>query len=113
MSRLVVCLSTFSVVSIIAFAAASQGVTKVNRDEIKHILVPMPNGLVNAEAINIDKDWTPPIVHLRGSVSVRIYTATKDPRGAIVMKADEVDLNQTSGEILPRGNVRLVVQDRK
>jgi lipopolysaccharide assembly outer membrane protein LptD (OstA) len=42
-----------------------------------------------------------------------VYTATKDPQGAIVMLADEVDLNQTTGEISPRGNVRLTVEGIK
>jgi lipopolysaccharide assembly outer membrane protein LptD (OstA) len=29
------------------------------------------------------------------------------------MRADEVDLNQTTGEISPRGNVRLTIEDIK
>jgi hypothetical protein len=29
------------------------------------------------------------------------------------MRADEVDLNETTGEILPRGDVRLTIEDIK
>lgn len=69
----------------------------------------MPKGLVRAEARQIDKDWNPPVVHLKGDAQVRIYTANKDPRGAIVMRADEVDLDEMTGEISPRGHVQLTV----
>jgi lipopolysaccharide assembly outer membrane protein LptD (OstA) len=42
-----------------------------------------------------------------------MYTATKDPRGVMVMQADEVDLNQITGDIFPRGNVRLTIEGVK
>ena len=70
----------------------------------------MPKGLFRAEAHDIDKEWAPPIVHLKGNAYVRIYTETKTPRGAIVVRADAIDLNQTTGEILPRGNLRLTIK---
>jgi lipopolysaccharide assembly outer membrane protein LptD (OstA) len=113
MNRLVVRLAILSATIIIPQAAVSQSATGTNSDEIKSIIVPMPRGLVRAEARDIDKEWSPSIVHLKGNARVRIYTATKDPRGAIVMQADEVDLNQTTGEISPRGNVRLTVEGIK
>ena len=66
-----------------------------------------------SQAAVSQKEWNPRIVHLKGNAQVRIYTATKSPRGAIVMRADEVDLNETTGEILPHGDVRLTVEDIK
>ncbi len=84
-----------------------------NRAEAKHMIVPMPKGRANAEADQIDKDWTSHIVHLKGNASVAIYTETKNPREIIVMHADELDLNETTGDIAPRGNVRLTVEDIK
>ncbi len=81
--------------------------------ETKYIRVPMPKGLVSAQADEIDKDWNSRIVHLKGNARVRIYTATKDPHRAMVMRADEVDLNETTGDISPRGNVRLTIDERK
>lgn len=99
--------------TIISQSAISQSASGISPDEIKSILVPMPKGLVRAEANDIEKDWTPPIVHLKGNARVRIYTTTKAPRGVIVMQANEVDLNQTTGEISPHGNVRLTVEDIK
>jgi lipopolysaccharide assembly outer membrane protein LptD (OstA) len=113
MNRFVGRLVAISAVTIICQAAVSQSATGTNRDEIKSILVPMPKGLVRAESHDIDKEWSPRIVHLKGNAQVRIYTATKAPRGAIVMRADEIDLNQATGEIAPRGNVRLTVEDIK
>ena len=68
---------------------------------------------LRAEARDIIEEWTPPVVHLKGNARLRIYTATKDPHGVLVMQVDEVDLNQITGEITPRGNVRLAVEDTK
>lgn len=113
MNRLVGRLAAICAITIGSQAAVSRSVTGTNPDEIKSIVVPMPKGIVRAEANDIDKEWNPRIVHLKGNARVRIYTATKAPRGAIVMQADEVDLDQTTGEISPRGNVRLTVEDIK
>jgi lipopolysaccharide assembly outer membrane protein LptD (OstA) len=93
--------------------AVSQGAPGTNPEETNYVVVPMPKGRVRAQANEIDKDWSPRVVHLKGNARLRIYTATKDPHGAIVMQADEVDLNQSTGEISPRGNIRLIVEDIK
>lgn len=105
-------IAVISALTVISQAAVSHS-ADTKASEIKHVDVPMPNGIVRAEAHDIDKDWTPPIVHLKGNAYLRIYTVTKAPRGAIVVRADEVDLNQTTGAIFPRGNVRLTVEDIK
>ena len=73
----------------------------------------MPRGLISAQADEIDKDWCSRIVHLKGNARVRIYTSTKDPHGVMVMRADEVDLNESTGDISPRGNVRLTIEEPK
>jgi len=111
MNRTAIFLSTIFALTILSQAGASQSAVESNSAEIKSVPVPMPNGLVRAEAREINRDWAPPMVHLKGDANVRIYTATKNPRGVIVMRADEVDINQTTGEISPRGNVRLTVED--
>jgi lipopolysaccharide assembly outer membrane protein LptD (OstA) len=113
MSSLVFRFAAILALPIVSQVAISQSALGTDRDEIKHVDVPMPMGIVRGEAREIDKDWTPPIVHLKGNVYVRIYTATKAPRGAVNVRADEVDINQTTGEISPRGNVRLIVDDIK
>ena len=113
MNRFVACLVAFSAIAIVSQVAVSQSTASVNPDDLKHVFVPMPKGRIRAEANNVDKDWTPPVVHLRGNVQVRIYTAADKPRGAIVMRAEEVDINQTTGEISPRGNERMSVEDPK
>jgi lipopolysaccharide assembly outer membrane protein LptD (OstA) len=93
--------------------APSESVPRDRNMEIKSVPVPMPKGLVRAEAFDIVKDWNPPIVHLKGNAKVRIYSTAKAPRGVIVLQADVVDLNQTTGDITPRGNVRLTIEDIK
>lgn len=113
MNRFVVRLAVSSAFTIMSHAAVSQSATPTNPTEVKSILVPMPRGLVRAEALDIVKEWSPSVVHLKGNARVIIYTATKNPRGVVVMQADAVDLNETTGEISPRGNVRLAVEDIK
>jgi hypothetical protein len=99
--------------TILPSVGTSQNAVESNNAEIKSVPVPMPNGLVRAEAREIQRDWAPPVVHLRGDAKVRIYTATKDPRRVMVLRADEVDINQNTGEISPRGNVKLTVEEIK
>jgi len=106
MKRFVVRFVIASVMTIICQVAASS-------KETKYTAVPMPNGRVRAQADEIDKAWSPPIVHLKGNVRVRIYMPAQEPHGVVVMQADEVDLNQSTGEISPRGNVRLTFEDVK
>ncbi len=84
-----------------------------SRDEIKRLSVPMPKGIVRAEALDIIEDWAPPVVHLKGKVRVRIYASSQARRGAIVLQADAVDLDQTTGTITPYGNVSLTVAEIK
>jgi lipopolysaccharide assembly outer membrane protein LptD (OstA) len=110
MNRLVRCLAAILGVTFIFFCRSASG---GREPEVKHADVPMPKGLVRAEALDIVKDWKPPVVHLQGNATVRIYTATKAPRGAVTLHADAVDLDQTTGEITPRGNVHLTIEEMK
>lgn len=80
MSRFMLCLTALFSMPIVSQVAISQRTVATNPDELKHVLVPMPKGIVRAEARDIDKEWTPPIVHLKGNAYVRIYTAAKAPR---------------------------------
>ncbi len=111
MKRFLVCLTAVSAMMVISEVAVSHDGTATNSEGTKYIAVPIPRGRVSAQANEIDKEWSPRIVHLKGNARVRIYTATKDPHGVIVMLADEVDLNETTGEISPHGNVRLTVDE--
>jgi lipopolysaccharide assembly outer membrane protein LptD (OstA) len=113
MKRFAVPLAVASAMTAICQVAVSQGAPGTNPEETKYVVVPMPKGRVSAQANEIDKEWSPRVVHLKGNARIRIYTATKDPHGAIVMQADEVDLNQSTGEISPRGNIRITVEDVK
>lgn len=105
------CFIFLAVILISTVISPSQSTSGAVSAELKTVPVPMPKGLVRARALDVVKDWNPPIVHLRGNAQVRIYTAAKNPRGAIVLQADTVDLNQTTGEITPHGNVRLNIEE--
>ena len=108
MNRLVIPLALAS-----AMTMTCQPPSAASPTETKYIRVPMPRGLVSAQADEIDKGWSSRVVHLKGNARVRIYTATKNPHGVMVMRADEVDLNQSTGDISPHGNVRLTIEERK
>src|SRR5277367_1480260 len=103
------CMFCLAVILGLVMISRTESAPTASSPEVKYILVPMPKGQVRAEASEIARDWNPPIVHLKGNAKVTIRTATKDPRGEIVLQADAVDLNQTTGQISPRGNVRLAV----
>jgi lipopolysaccharide assembly outer membrane protein LptD (OstA) len=83
--------------------------------DLKHVLTAMPDGKgrLRLEATHIDKDWTASVVHLKGNVRMEIWTTAKNPGQAMVLRADEVDYHENTGEISPRGNVRLTVEDAK
>jgi hypothetical protein len=56
MNRLICPLAAIAAITIISQAAVSQSAAGTNLYEIKHVDVPMPKGIVRAEAQNIDKD---------------------------------------------------------
>lgn len=101
------CASLFFGLAVLLLSSAS------SQAEIKHLSVPMPKGIVRAQALDISEDWTPPVVHLKGNVRVRIYPSSQNRRYAIVLQADAVDLDQTTGKITPHGNVQLTVDEIK
>ena len=113
MNSSIVRLASISALAILSQAAVSQSARSLHANNMQHVTVPMPKGLVQAEAQTIDKEWVPRIVHLKEKAKVRIYTAAQAPRGVLVLEADEVDLDQRTGEISPRGHVRLTVEDIK
>jgi lipopolysaccharide assembly outer membrane protein LptD (OstA) len=92
-----------------AMAIGSRG------QDLKHILTAMPDGKgrLRLAATSVDTDWAASIVHLKGNVRVEIWTTAKNPGQAMVLRADEVDYHENTGEISPRGNVRLTVEDAK
>jgi lipopolysaccharide assembly outer membrane protein LptD (OstA) len=107
MKTSILCTALFFGVAVLLPSPAS------SQAEIKLISVPMPNGIVRAQALDIVEDWAPSVVHLKGNVRVRIYTSSQNPRDAVVLQADSVDLDQTTGKITPHGNVQLTVDEFK
>jgi lipopolysaccharide assembly outer membrane protein LptD (OstA) len=89
----------------------SQTDSRADSQEVKHILTTMPSGARLTIAANtIDKDWTSSIIHLKGNVLVEVW-AKNSPK-ITILHADEVDYNETTGKLSPRGNVDLIVNDR-
>jgi len=81
----------------------------------KHYLSTMPDdkGRLSIVADNIDKNWTSSEVHCKGGVLVEIWPGTKGYSIGTVIHADEVDLNEKSGEFSVRGNVKVTLENRK
>ncbi len=84
-------------------------------DDIKQIPTTLPNGSpVRFAALNISRNWTESVVHLRGDVQVEIWISPKPATHQVmVLKADTVDYHEKTGEIEPYGNVRVTVEDVK
>jgi hypothetical protein len=100
-----------SVMTLVPQNAISRRASGSNPDEIKHVDVPVHHGIVRAQAQQVEEQWNPPIGHLKGKVSVRIYPDAKTRSAAVLVQADQVDIDQTTGQISPRGNVHLGVAD--
>jgi lipopolysaccharide assembly outer membrane protein LptD (OstA) len=83
---------------------------------LKNLITTMPEGKgrLRLAAMSIDRDWTPPVIHLKGNVRIELWSATpKVSPEVMVLRADEADYRQDTGEILPHGNVRVTLEDAK
>lgn len=112
MKRLALAL-VFTCSMMIAARSVSQGDTAAgdNKPELKRIMTTMPEGKgsLRLSAISIDRDWSPPITHLKGNVQVEIWSTPRKNNTVTVLRADEADYYENTGEIVPRGNVRVTV----
>ncbi len=81
--------------------------------DLKHRVMAMPDGKgrIALQANRMDGDWSPSVLHLQGDVRVEIWTTAKAPDHAMVLSADEVDYNEVTGDLIPRGNVKVVVRN--
>jgi len=96
--------------------ATSQDATSHSASEdIKQIPTTLPNGSpVRFAALNISRNWTESVVHLRGDVRVEIWISPKPATHQVmVLRADTVEYNEETGEIKPYGHVRVTVEDVK
>jgi len=85
-----------------------------NAPELKHLPVAPVNGLrwIQAEALNIERGVEyPSLVRLQGSVLIKTPVCVPLQQGGhicdgeMIVRADEADLDEKTGEIRPRGNV--------
>ena len=94
-----------------------------------HVIASKPGlgALLAADSIERDAPslkWTPSVIHMRGNVEIRkpvtlslpkIEQEAQDigtPAGRVylVVRADEADYDEQTGEIVPRGNVHISFQ---
>jgi hypothetical protein len=104
------CFLVFVALAVRAFAQndASSG----GKPEFKRLITTLPEGAggLRFTAISIDRDWNPPVTHLKGHVQVEIMTSPRNAQHVTILRADEADYYEKTGEIVPRGNVRITVQ---
>ncbi len=73
----------------------------------------LPNGEpIIMNALNIERNWTTGITHLKGNVQIDIRQTIQGGRHYLVIRADEADFNANTGEVIPRGNVRITPEER-
>ena len=109
----------------IAFATAviSQERTP---DRRLHIIATGLGRGANLIADSIERDaptlkWTPSVIHLKGDVEIRRSIALALPKSEeqsqrdmyLIVRADEADYHEDTGEIVPRGNVHVAFQPMK
>ena len=83
--------------------------------QLKHLSIPTTIGVlpISVAALGIEREGAyPAIIHLKGSVVIRTPVCVKGgPSGALycdgyaVLRADEADIQEDSGQIGARGNV--------
>jgi len=84
--------------------------------QLKHLPIPAePGTRVTVAALEIERGAEyPTVVHLKGSVEIRMAVcvvtgpgSTQVCKGYTVLRADEADFHEDSGQIDARGNVRV------
>jgi lipopolysaccharide assembly outer membrane protein LptD (OstA) len=103
-----------------AFAVRATCQDNQGLPERLHLTISIPEshgGRVALTALSIQQDLsnkaTESIVHSKGNVELRMTTCAPSGKdifaceAAMVLRADEVDYNETTGEIDARGNVRI------
>jgi len=117
MKRLFFALGIVGVLAIFSLAATSQHGSSLylgfaETPDSKHVETTTPAGQpVTLVADSIDKDWNSAVVHLKGNVLMKIRPAGKNATNLTVVRADEGDYYEKTGEFSPRGNVWLTVRD--
>ena len=85
--------------------------------QLKRLSVPTTTNVspMSVAALGIEREGDyPAIIHLKGSVEIKTPVCTKAGPGSVlhcdgyvVLRADQADLREDSGEIEARGNVRV------
>ena len=83
--------------------------------DLKQISTTLPESsdAIRMTALSIDRDWTTSMVHLKGSVRVDMQQFSRSGHRLLVIRADEADYNGKTGELVPRGNVRITQEEIK
>ena len=99
-------------------ALVSEAVCQDNVAEPLHMVIGTPQGhRVELTATSMERDVsnkeTQLTLHLKGDVSIRLITCVSSAKehvceGAMVLRADEADYHQDTGEFEARGNVRII-----
>lgn len=106
---------SLAVLAICALALAAQ---EYPAGQLKHLPIPAANGVqpVSVAALEIERGAEyPTIVHLRGSVEIRMPVCVRTGpgngqacNGYVILHADEADYHEDSGKIDARGNVTVI-----
>ena len=114
MKRLIVGVLIACPLTMLVFQAMCQD----TKAEALHMLIGTPQGhRVELTATSIERDVsskeTQLTLHLKGNVTIRLITCVPSGKdnaceGAMVLRADEAEYHQDTGEFEARGNVRVI-----
>ncbi len=80
--------------------------------ELKQVPATLPGGEpIRLSALNIDRNWSTSITHLKGNVRVEIRETVRSSNRFIVVRADEATYNAITGELIPSGNVHITQEE--
>ncbi len=96
-----------------SLAAKPQNLTDASTKNEVHISTTLPSGQpVRLSALSVDRNWVTFVTHLRGNVQVEMRETVQGGTLYFVVRADEADFNEKTGELTPRGNVRITHEER-
>ncbi len=90
-------------------ALALMAQTATPQTELKQVMTTVADtgDPVRMTAFQIEKNWTDSTIHLMGQVRLVMGKFSASGGHPLVITADEVTLNERTGEVIPNGHVRI------
>ena len=96
-------------IALTALAATPQSEVPPSHIELKQVMTTVADtgDPVRMSALQIEKSWSDSTIHLTGQVRLVVGKFSGSGSHALVITADEATFSERTGEVIPKGNVRI------